>query len=239
MRYNDLAALVVHTRAYRETSAMVQFFTQEQGRFVGVVKGLRRGRNPVQMQPFSFGSLSCYGRGSMVTVTQFDSNGHFDLVGDALVAGFYVLELISRSLAEWQSEPRVFAATHRVLAELAHGSQIPQDMAPSLRKFEAKLLDELGYGIDCSKISESGAPIEPDGQYESIRETGFVLVEASDRSIPGWVLLAISQQDFSDPQVLRVAKQLNQQALEPLIGPQPIVSRSLLSGMQSHQHSQS
>lgn len=239
MRYNDLAALVVHTRAYRETSAMVQFFTQEQGRFVGVVKGLRRGRNPVQMQPFSFGSLSCFGRGSMVTVTQFDSDGRFDLVGDALIAGFYVLELISRALVEWQSEPRVFEATHRVLAELAHGEQFPQDMARCLRKFETKLLDELGYGIDCSIVAESGSPIESDGYYESVRETGFVLAEASSRSIPGWVLLAISEQDFSHPQVLRVAKQLNQQALEPLIGSQPIVSRSLLSGAQSHQHPKS
>ena len=236
MRYNDLSALVVHTRAYRETSAMVQFFTQEQGRVVGVVKGLRRGRNPVQVQPFSFGSLSCYGRGSMLTVTRFDVNGHFDLVGDTLVAGFYVLELISRSLAEWQSEPRVFAATNKVLATLAQGGQRVQSMAPCLRVFETELLNELGYGIDYKRVAETGAAIEPDRHYESIRESGFVPVEVSARSIPGWVLLAIGRHEFGDSRVLRAAKQLNQQALEPLIGPQPIVSRSLLSGVQEQQH---
>ena len=52
MRYADLAAVVIHARPYRETSAMVQFFTQTEGRLVGVVKGQRRGRNPVQLQPF-------------------------------------------------------------------------------------------------------------------------------------------------------------------------------------------
>jgi DNA repair protein RecO (recombination protein O) len=218
---------------------MVQFFTQEQGRLVGVVKGLRRGRNPVQMQPFTFGSLSCYGRGSMVTVTQFDPNGHFELAGDALVAGFYVLELISRSLTEWQTEPRVFAATHTVLAELSHGSQLAQGMAPCLRRFEGELLNELGYGLDYSRISETGAAIESNGLYECVRESGFVPVEDGSRGIPGWVLLAIGQQEYSDPRVLRVAKQLNQQALEPLIGPQPIVSRSLLSGAQPPQQPQS
>lgn len=227
MRSNDLAALVLHVKAYRETSSMVQFFTQDLGRLVGVMKGLRRGRNPVQIQPFNFGSLSCFGRGSMVTVTQFDVQGRYALNGDALGAGFYVFELISRCLAEHQSEPGVFAAVHKVLTELDHGEQL----APCLRIFETALLTQLGYGADYQHEADSGTAIDPQGWYEKVADSGFMPSESGHpNAIPGWVLLSIERRDFSDIKVLRAAKMLNQQSLAPLLGSKPLLSRSLLSG---------
>ena len=226
MRCTDLAALVVHARAYRETSAMVQFFTQDQGRLVGVMKGLRRGRNPVQVQPFNYGSLSYFGRSSMVTVTQFEVRGRYDLKGDALSAGFYVLELISRCLAEHQSEPGVFAAVHKVLTELEHGVKL----APCLRVFETDLLNQLGYGPDYLHEADSGAAIAPQGWYQKVQDSGFMpAISDASGAIPGWVLLSIERQDFSDLKVLRVAKTLNQHALEPLLGTKPLLSRALLN----------
>ena len=38
-------ALVMHVRDYRETSAMVRFFTRADGQLTGVVKGHRRPRS--------------------------------------------------------------------------------------------------------------------------------------------------------------------------------------------------
>ena len=35
------SALVLHVRPYRESSAIVQFMTKEQGRIAGVVRGFR------------------------------------------------------------------------------------------------------------------------------------------------------------------------------------------------------
>lgn len=207
---------------------MVQFFTSEQGRLVGVMKGLRRGRNPVQVQPFSFGSLSCIGRGGLATVTQFDVGGRFELSGDALSAGFYVLELITRTLAEGQSEPRIFAAAQNVLGSLEQGARL----APCLRVFEEELLTALGYGVDYLHEAGGGAAIEPQTWYAYEPESGFLVAPAGSASIPGWVLLAINRREFNDPVVLRTARQLNSEALLPLLGTKPLVSRSLLSSAQ-------
>lgn len=132
MRYHDLQALVVHLRPYRETSALVQFFTREQGRLFGVMKGLHRGRRQKNVQPFQLGNLSCSGKSGLFTVTGFETTRRFDLSGNALSAGFYVLELINRSLAEHQAEAGVFDATVSVLELLAAG----EALAPCLRQFE-------------------------------------------------------------------------------------------------------
>ena len=50
-------ALILHVRPYRETSAIVQMFTQGQGRIAGVLRG-HRGKKQGQssIQPFNSGT---------------------------------------------------------------------------------------------------------------------------------------------------------------------------------------
>jgi DNA repair protein RecO (recombination protein O) len=221
-----MPALVVHVRPYRESSAMVQFFTRSEGRFVGVMRGVQRRRNPVSVQPFCYGSLSCYGRGNLMTVTQFEQTGRYTLQGDALSAGFYVLELITRCLGERQSEPTVFDATLTVLSQL----EAEQALAPVLRLFELQLLNALGYGVDFRHAATTGSAILEDKCYSYVPELGFVETQEQESSYPGHVLLAIAAHQLNGAAVLRAAKAINQSALAPLIGSAPLVSRSLYIG---------
>ena len=97
------SALVLHVRPYRETSAIVQFMTKDQGRITGVARGVRGARKRINpMQPFSLGTLSYFGRNNLVNVSKFDVAHGFALQGDALFSGFYVLELLTRLVAERQ-----------------------------------------------------------------------------------------------------------------------------------------
>jgi len=226
VRYSDLQALVLHVRPYRESSGMVQFFTREHGRIVGVIKGMHRGRNPVVVQPFTLGTLSCTGREGLVTVTQFDATQRLQFEGDALSAGFYVLELLNRSLAERQSEPEIFDASVEVLRIL----QTTPKLAHCLRRFEMVLLSQLGYAFDYQHDAHNGAPIDPDRQYQCVPESGFVAADDSCQGIAGVTLLAIGARQFDDPGVLKTARRLNQLALRPLIGAAPLISRSLYTG---------
>ena len=232
MRHSNLTALVMHVRPYRETSAMVQFFSREQGRIVGVMKGVKRGRNPVAVQPFCYGRLTCSGRGGLMTVTQFDVLGRYTLTGDGLSAGFYVLELLSRVLAEQQVEPRIFFAAERVLTTLqALSAPANADIARGLRMFEASMLSELGYGFDYDYDATTGDPIKAEGWYRWEAEHGFCAATAGDnKKFEGWMLKALSEYDYSDPAVLRLAKQLNQEALKPLLGSAPLISRTMYKG---------
>jgi DNA repair protein RecO (recombination protein O) len=224
---------VLHVRPYRETSSIVQLFTRDAGRVAGVVRGARR-KHGTNVQPFTFGMLVYTGRSTLVTVTKFDPAGRFDLHGDALVAGFYVLELVARLLDERQAEPVIFDATHEVLARLTAGA----DVQASLRPYELTLLRELGYGIDFGAAADSGEPIQPAKTYGFQPDVGFV--SASDEQATatdhgrrevylGEHLQAISRGDFSDEQAARAAKRIVRAALAPLLGDKPLVSRKMLS----------
>lgn len=238
MRYDNLSAVVMHVRPYRETSVMVQFFTREQGRLVGVMKGVRRGKNPVSVQPFNIGHLGCSGRQGLMTVTRFDVDNRLALAGVTLSAGFYVLELISRCLAEQQVEPKIYTAAIDTLYSLSNMNKTTSsNLAILLRQFEAQLLNELGYGLDYGYDAVSGDAVEAEQDYIWQADRGFSVdmlddkpVENSQsaiRAIPGWILLAMSRGDYSDARVLRMAKRLHQFALSPLLGSSPLISRSM------------
>lgn len=207
---------------------MVQFFTREHGRLVGVKKGMRRGRNPVSIQPFSYGRLSYVGRSNLVTITQYDPEGRYEMHGDHLSAGFYVLELLTRCVTERQSEPGLFKAACDVLAAL----QSTSPLAPTLRKFEARLLSELGYGIDYLHEAGEGRAILAQERYRWVAGQGFQRIDenaiGSVDDLPGWVLHALSEQDYSRPETLRCAKHLYQKALSPLLGSAPLISREMV-----------
>ena len=232
-------AVVLHVRPYRESSSIVQFLTRGQGRVVGVMKGLKRD-NPkrVALQAFSFGTVSYIPRDGLVTVRDFDL-GHFvALKGDALYAGFYVLELLSRLVPERQSEPLIFAAALKVLEALEEAD----GLEPSLRNFEMDLLYHLGFGLDFRRVAGAAnnatGDIEPTRIYSYRPNEGFVLVPGEypgESNLPrdlgqllwGQEILAIAARDFNDLAVRRAAKKLLRDALAPILGDRPVTSRMM------------
>ncbi len=217
-------ALILHVRPYRETSAIVQMFTHGQGRVTGVLRGYRgKKQGYSSIQPFNLGTMSWVGRRELVTIQKFESHHFIALQGEALYAGFYVLELLTRLLRERQQEPLVFRSAMRVLEALEENDPLQ----PALRRFELELLDQLGYGID---FSDAGKRLRDNAFYWFEPQEGFHLVNrdtSSTRSVSGRVLQAIARQDFDDPVVLDAAKLLMRSAIEPLLGDKPLTSRKL------------
>ncbi len=220
-------ALVMHVRDYRETSAMVRFFTREDGQLTGVVKGHRRARSrQTPLAAFQVGALGTAGRGGLLTVTGFEMERTFALVGDTLAAGFYVLELIKRGLVERQAEPDVYDATLAVLAAL----EANEAVSVSLRQFEYHVLHALGYGVDFSVTGDAGAPLAPDNFYRFVPEVGLVPCRGDDgQALRGDVLLGVAAGEWHRPGVPAAARKVLQSALMPLVGPEPLVSRQLLN----------
>ena len=220
--------MLLHVRPYRESSAIVQFFTRDVGRIAGVARGSKR-RHGTNLQVFTVGMLVVSGRSNLVTIVKFEQARSLDLHGEALVAGFYVLELITRLLDERQAEPAIFDATHLVLAKLASGL----DVQRCLRPFEVLLLEELGYGVDFCHDAEDGHPIEADRDYVFRNDFGFVQAGPDDRDrFGGAALLAIASDDYSDPKVTLLAKKIMRHRLAPLLGPKPLVSRKMIMSSQ-------
>ena len=86
-------AFVLHRRAYRETSFLVELLTKEHGRFTTIARGVRKAHSATQglLQPFIPLLVSWAGRGELMTLSQVEVNGEVkSLRGECLCAGFYL-----------------------------------------------------------------------------------------------------------------------------------------------------
>lgn len=229
-------AFVLHRRAFRESSAVVELLTRDFGRVGGVVRGARgsRGRRP-EIEPFGELAVSWRGRGELVTVIRSESVQPRRLTGDVLFAGLYVNELLVKTLGREEPVGRVFQHYDETLC----GMQTPADIEPALRTFERHLLDELGYGIAFDFDVHSGKPIEREKNYRMVDGEGFREVEASDAAgvrrgsgplvLSGCQIAAIARSEFADQSVRRAAKQVLRRAIALRLGGRPLTTRRLFA----------
>jgi DNA repair protein RecO (recombination protein O) len=93
-----LHAYFLHSRPYRESSLLVDFFTAEQGRMSGVSRGVRKARGSVP-QLFQPLLLDVAGTGELKTLKQVEMAGPaLMLAGTPLFSAFYLNELLVRLL---------------------------------------------------------------------------------------------------------------------------------------------
>ena len=216
---------VLHRRAYRETSLLVDFFTRDHGRVSGVANGVRR-RSKQPIEPFTQTIFSWKERSGLALITNHEILQRNNLNGRHLYAGMYVNEIICRTIGVNDPMSSLFDAYETVIDSL----HLLKPIEPSLRAFELSLLQELGYGLIFDIDAKSGSRVKDDCFYMFIPNLGFELVDKnSDGSIPGSHLLAIASRDFTDGMVRRTAKQILRQAFSPLIGVKPLVSKSFFN----------
>ena len=223
---SDQPAIVLHARAYRETSLLVNLFTRDHGRVAVVARGRRNARRGHGLQPFYEGSVSWRGRGSLMTLTRYDVVQGRWLTGNAVASAYYVVELVMRLTREWEPHLRLFAGVQWVLRRIGE-SPAGTEAAASLRQFEKLLLDELGYGYDFTRDAATGAAIEASAWYRLEPEKGFVAAPANE-GMPGRTLLEIARADYSGPETRSAARRLFRAALAAQLGPEPLMSRRLL-----------
>ncbi|WP_341304974.1 DNA repair protein RecO [Pseudomonas sp. TMP25] len=215
-------AYVLHSRAYRESSALVDFLTPH-GRLRAVMRGAR-GKAGSLARPFIPLEAEFRGRGELKNVARLEPAGIPNLLGgEALFSGLYLNELLIRLLPAEDPNPAIFQHYAMTVLGLAEGRAIE----PLLRSFEWRLLDELGYGFALDLDSE-GQAIAEDGLYRLQTETGLVPVGHLQPGVfQGAELLAMAQADWAAPGALAAAKRLMRQALAPHLGGRPLVSREL------------
>ncbi len=185
------SGFVLHTTPYRETSLIVELFSQRSGRLGVIAKGARRPHSalrPVllQFQPIEF---SVVGKGELRTLTKAEWQGGLPMPsGDALLFAFYLNELLVRLLAREDPHPRLFDAYSDALRSLGErGAR--EDV---LRRFEWLLLQETGYAPDLG-CDREGRPLEPGAQYRMLGGQLVLSDAADDEGFTGSVLLYFFQ----------------------------------------------
>ncbi len=238
MRIALQPAWILHSRPYRDSSLILEVFTPEQGRVSLVGKGVRRrsrgGSNTALLQPFIPLLLSFSGRSEMKTLTQVESAGAATaLQGERLFSGLYMNELLVRLLHRHDPHPALFAAYGEALQALVSAAAVDA----VLRRFEFRLLEDLGYSFDLGADGRSGELLMEDEWYHFDPDYGLVrrdgIAESERPAYLGRDLVSMSQGDYSGDASL-TAKRLIRQALAAHLGDAPLKSRDLFRSYRRH-----
>ncbi|MBD2806282.1 DNA repair protein RecO [Xenorhabdus sp. ZM] len=221
-------AFVLHWRPYSETSLLLDFFTENEGRIRILAKGARSRRSHLKgcLQPFTPLLIRWSGRGEIKTLRDAEPVSlALPLTGSVLYSGLYVNELLSRVLEQGAAYPSLFFDYLQCLQLLAASELTPEY---ALRRFELALLTNMGYGVDYLHCAGSGEPVTDMMTYRYREEKGFIASLVIDHySFTGHELKALAMGEFPDYVTLKAAKRFTRIALKPYLGGKPLKSREL------------
>ena len=231
-RVQEQPAYLLHQRAFRDSSQIIDVLSQNYGRLSLVARGSRSAKSRYRgvLRPFHPLSISWTIKSDMGTLTGAESVGKLrPLQGENLMAGFYLSELLLRLLHRHDPQPEVFGAYDQALSQLADAPEV----APVLRRFEMRLLQLLGYGLNLDCDSYTQQPLSPDHYYEYRLEQGPIEVDHKDGAyvFSGAEILGVAEERFEQPDVLRCAGRLMRQVIDFHLEGKELNSRKVLKEM--------
>ena len=221
-------AFILHRRPYRNTGLLLEAFGRECGRLGLVARSAVSPRSRLKglLQPFAPLLLSWNGEGDLATLTGAEEAGRpVSLPPDRVLAGLYVNELLVRLLQRQDPQSGLYDAYENLLAELAAA---PGE-EPPLRRFEKRLLEDLGYGLSLDREAVSGQPIVAEADYRYVLDQGPVVASRTETGVPitGRGLLALRDGILNDPTVLKEVKRLTRAALAEQLRGRVLKTREL------------
>jgi len=226
---------VLHHQPYRDTSRILEVLTREHGRTSLFARGVRgpKAKLAAVLQPFRLLLLSWAGRGDAPQLIGAESaGGEVGLPSRALMAGFYLNELILKLTTRHDPLPVLFDAYHAAVAGLRSAAPAEQ----TLRLFEKRLLEATGYGLELAVEQQSGRTIESGGWYHFRPSQGlFLTVADAPGAIAGNSLLALAREELDDQRTLDDSRRLLQSALGELLEGRELTTRTVARAVARHE----
>jgi len=221
------SAYVLHQYAYRDSSRIVEVITRDHGRLSLFARGANAAKSPVRgiLRPFQRLLMSWSGRAEACQLVAAELDGaHTSLAKERLMSGFYLNELLLKLTERCDPQPEIFDAYATCLAALAGG----ESEEAALRRFEKRLLDNLGYGLQLSRTVD-GEPIAVDGYYRFAAQQGAApCVAEAPGAIYGRSLADLDSETFADQRSLRDAKRVLRAALDACLEGRALKSREVM-----------
>jgi DNA repair protein RecO (recombination protein O) len=194
-----LAAYVLHSHDWSETSLIVELFTRERGRVVVAAKGAKRPYSqlrpvllPFQRLLVQLGRTPADEAAEVHTLRSAEWAGGLPMPGGALLfAGFYLNELLLKLLARQDPHAELFDAYADTLAAMANAGAVEAGRHVALRAFELRLLRELGVLPELSTVTLAVTPVHADRSYALDAEAGVLPAPAGEAGLPGAALVRI------------------------------------------------
>jgi DNA repair protein RecO (recombination protein O) len=207
-----------------------------------VARGAKRPRSELRglLQGFQPLLLGWAGQQELKTLHKAEWRGGLPLpTGSALMCGFYLNELLLKLLPREDPHPALYAEYESTLRELATGAE----QARALRRFEVRLLAELGYALPLVREADTGRAIDPAARYHYAFDRGPCAVDerypgldGAARAWPvvrGATLLALSDHRYPDAETVAEAKRLMREVLDHYLEQRGIESRRMVQDLQA------
>ena len=237
-KQSNQTVYVLHTYPFKETSLVVELFSQQFGRIAAVAKGARRPHSAMRgmLQSFQMLSGAWSGKNELKTLHSLDWNAGLSLLkGEALMCGFYMNELLLRLLPREDAHENLFEYYTNTINVLSNMQALDNgaELASTLRRFELKLLQEMGYAVPLLQ-DENDAEILADKTYRYEAEYGACALSATKIGVQlsGKTMLDMARDDYNDVQTQSQSKQLMRYLLAHYLGDKPLHTRQLLIDLQ-------
>jgi len=233
---------VLHSYPYRETSLILQMWTEKHGRLGLVAKGARRPKSASRavLVPFQPLSLDWFGRGELRTLKTAEPAT--PLGGASLMSAFYLNELLLKLTTRDDPHEGLFAAYDEAITQLRSFSRSASrpaslEVEPVLRRFELRLLQELGYALELSREAGSHAPIVAEREYFYVVERGPIAAGEGDApsnavKLSGQTLIDLERGRFEDAPTVAQSKQLMRLLINHSLNGQELATRTLVRDLQ-------
>ena len=220
---------ILHSRAYRETSLLLDVFSSQYGRINLVARGVKgkRSNQSILLQPARKLDLSFGMKSDLGTLYSVEDTGvRYQLTGTRMISCFYMNELLVRMLHKHEAHPELFTIYEKSIMQLHQGD----DEEWVLRVFEKHLLNSLGYGLILDHDVTTGEIIDQDRKYYYQIDRG-PLVEKPENArsitVSGKTLLSLDNESNWNKAIASESKSLLRSVLAAHTGDRPLGSREL------------
>jgi DNA repair protein RecO (recombination protein O) len=186
-RVSDEPAFVLHSYDWSESSLILEVFTRHRGRVALAARGAKKPTSnfrpvllPLQPLRLTY-TLGAEGNAEIHTLKGAEwAGGHVMPMGEALLSGMYLNELLLRLLARDDPYAALFDVYSGVVRVLA-GTQ-GEALEPVLRAFELVLLRELGLLPGLGEETMTLSTLAAGKRYMLVPEGGLRQAAAGERA---------------------------------------------------------
>ncbi len=169
-------AVVLRHSDYGEADRMLTLYTRQRGKTRAVAKGARKiaSRKAGHIEPFTHVRLQLAKGKDMLLVTQADTvDAYLPLRDDLILTSHaaYVLELLDRFSYEDETEN---SPTFRLLTETLSRLASKADVWLTIRYYEMRLLDRVGFRPQLFECVNCGRALQPEDQFFSFSAGGVI-----------------------------------------------------------------
>lgn len=164
-----LEVIVLREYDWAEADRILTVFSREQGKLRLLAKGVRkiRSRKAGHLLPFTQSQLQVAAGREMPIITQAETIQAFaSLREDLTLIGYasYIIELLDRFTYEEGEHLSLYRLLLNTLQRLTHPALDPHI---TLRYYEIRLLDAVGFRPQLTECAACNQPLQPEDQYFS------------------------------------------------------------------------